>query len=186
MPNNRKIYTKTGDKGTTDLIGGTRVPKYHKKIEAFGTVDELNSFVGLIRDNTENKHIREVLIKIQEHLFILESLLAKDGSKLRESLPDLDDSDVELLEKEIDAMNEQLSPLTSFLLPGGHPTVSFCHIARTVCRRAERLTIKLNETYIVGTLAVRYLNRLSDYFFVLARKFSKDLNVPENLWKPRV
>ncbi len=181
-----KIYTKTGDKGTTALIGGTRVPKYHEKIEAYGTVDELNSFVGLIRDQEIDEHSKEVLLEIQSTLFILESLLAKDSSESTKALPQLKESDITLLEKEIDRMNEVLPPLKSFVLPGGHTTVSYCHIARTVCRRAERLVIKLSADYEVNPLEIQYLNRLSDYFFVLARKFSYDLKVPETLWKPRI
>jgi cob(I)alamin adenosyltransferase len=181
-----KIYTKTGDKGTTSLIGGTRVPKYHEKIEAYGTVDELNSFTGLIRDKDIDEHSKEVLFEIQNVLFVLGGLLAKDDSKETKDLPGLKESDVAFLESEIDEMNKHLPSLKSFVLPGGHPTVSLCHIARTVCRRAERLVIKLSLDYDVNPLEIKYLNRLSDYFFVLARKFSYDAGVPENLWKPRV
>ncbi len=180
-----KIYTKTGDKGTTALIGGTRVPKYHEKIEAYGTVDELNSFTGLIRDQDIDEHSKKVLFEIQNVLFVLGGLLAKDDSDGTKSLPVLKESDVELLENEMDKMNELLPPLKSFILPGGHTVVSYCHIARTVCRRAERLVIKLSVNYEVNPLEIKYLNRLSDYFFVLARKLSYDMNVSENLWNPR-
>ena len=180
-----KIYTKTGDKGTTALIGGARVPKYHEKIEAYGTVDELNSFVGLIRDQNIDNHIKDVLFVIQNTLFILESSLAQDDSGNTKLLPQLTGSDIKLLEDEIDDMNKTLPPLKAFILPGGHTTVSYCHIARTVCRRAERLVIKLSVNYKVNPLEIQYLNRLSDYFFVLARKLSYDLKVPETLWKPR-
>jgi len=181
-----KIYTKTGDKGRTALIGGTRVPKYDIRIEAYGTVDELNAFIGLLRDREIDTHSKEILLEIQERLFTLESSLAQDGKQLKVDLPVLHTDDVELLEKEIDDMNEQLPPLTAFVLPGGHPVVSYCHIARTVCRRAERLTLRMNEKFPVDSLNIQYLNRLSDYLFVLARKLSKDLKAPESLWKPRV
>ncbi|MBN2639591.1 MAG: cob(I)yrinic acid a,c-diamide adenosyltransferase [Bacteroidales bacterium] len=182
-----KIYTKTGDKGTTALIGGKRVPKYHIRIEAYGTVDELNSFIGLIRDQEVDSHSREILIEIQDRLFTLESQLAKESDEnLMHPLPELHDEDVTLLEKEIDAMNEELPELTSFVLPGGHPTVSYCHVARTVCRRAERLTIRLNEEFSLAPINIQYLNRLSDFLFVLARKFTKDFDAPESLWKPRI
>jgi len=184
MANNWKIYTKTGDKGNTSLIGGRRVPKYHIRIEAYGTVDELNAFVGLIRDQKIDEHSSEVLLEIQNCLFIMESVLAKDEKASSRALPELREEDVILLEKEIDRMNEQLPKLTSFVLPGGHPTVSMCHVARTVCRRAERLVIKLNEEYAVQPVTMQYLNRLSDYFFVLARKFTSDLGLDELLWKP--
>ena len=186
MSNGKKIYTKTGDKGTTSLIGGTRVPKYHARIEAYGTVDELNSFVGLLRDQDIDAHSKELLLEIQDRLFTLESILAVDSERHLKSLPDLKEEDIQLLEKEIDIMNESLPELTSFTLPGGHPTVSYCHVARTICRRAERLTIKLNESFFVPPIVITYLNRLSDYLFVLARKFSHDFGVEESLWKPRI
>jgi cob(I)alamin adenosyltransferase len=182
-----KIYTKTGDKGETSLIGGTRVPKYHDRIEAYGTLDELNSFIGLIRDQKIDEHSREVLIEIQDRVFTAESILALDpGYKPLRKLPEIMEEDILLLEKEIDKMNETLPPITNFVLPGGHSTVSYCHIARTVCRRAERLTIKLAQHYEVNELVIKYLNRLSDYLFVLSRKLAKDLNVIETPWKARV
>lgn len=183
---NWKIYTKTGDKGSTALIGGTRVPKYHERIEAYGTVDELNSWVGLIRDQQIDTHSKGVLLEIQDRLFTIESLLATDteaGGKIK--LPKIQPKDAEVLEKEIDRMNEQLSELTKFILPGGHPTVSYCHLARTVCRRAERLIIKLNESLPVDPSVLIYMNRLSDYFFVLSRFFSSQLNTPETHWNAR-
>ncbi len=186
MSKTLKIYTKTGDKGTTALIGGTRVPKYHEKIEAYGTVDELNAFVGLIRDQKIDKHSKEILLEIQDRLFTMESLLAKDDKKSKITLPDLESADIQKLENEIDNINGTLPKLTSFILPGGNSIVSYCHIARTVCRRTERIVIKLAGNYDVNPLIIQYLNRLSDYFFVLARKFSHDFNVPENLWKPHV
>lgn len=182
-----KIYTKTGDKGQTSLIGGTRVPKYHPRIEAYGTVDELNSYIGLIRDHDINENIRELLIYIQDRLFTLESQLAHDPeTKLSRPLPKIFESDIEQLEKAIDKMNEDLPPLTSFILPGGHVVVSYCHVARCVCRRAERICIRLSEVHPVNPLDIKYLNRLSDYLFVLARKLGQDFNAPETLWKPRI
>ena len=186
MDEKQKIYTKTGDKGTTALIGGKRVPKYHIRIEAYGTVDELNAYIGLIRDQEIDAQSKTILLEIQDRLFTLESQLAKDTDTPIKMLPELHPDDVTLLEKEIDAMNTQLPELTTFVLPGGHPTVSYCHIARTVCRRAERLTIKMNEEFPVDPINIQYLNRLSDYLFVLARKFTFDLKAPESPWKPRV
>jgi len=181
-----KIYTKTGDKGFTALIGGKRVPKYHLRIETYGTVDELNAFVGLIRDQAIDQHSHEILLEIQDRLFTLESSLAVDTEAPIKALPQLEDDDIVLLENEIDHMNEELPELTSFILPGGHPTVSYCHVARTVCRRAERLIIKLNTEFPIASVNIRYLNRLSDYLFVLARKFTSDLGLSESLWRPRV
>jgi len=186
MNKKRKIYTRTGDKGKTALIGGTRVPKYDIRIEAYGTVDELNSYVGLIRDQKIDNRSKELLLEIQDRLFTLESILAQDNKSKAYALPVLHPEDVELLEKEIDKMNEHLPELTAFILPGGHPVVSYCHIARTVCRRAERLTIRMNEEYPTDVLNIQYLNRLSDYLFVLSRKFSYDLEISESLWKPRI
>lgn len=179
-----KIYTKGGDKGETSLLGGTRVPKYHEKIEAYGTLDELNSFVGLIRDQQIDDHYKEILLIIQNKLFIAESHLAADRPESSEKLPSLTLEDIELLEKEIDKMNEDLPELRSFILPGGHTIVSYSHIARTICRRAERLVIKLSEKYDTDILIIKYLNRLSDYFFVLARKIANDLDVDDIPWKP--
>ena len=186
MSKDWKIYTKTGDKGTTALIGGTRVPKYHERIEVYGTIDELNAFIGLLRDQDIDYHSKEMLIEIQERLFTLESLVALDPDKKMDSLPQLEDSDVVLLEKEIDKMNEQLPPLTAFILPGGHQVVSTTHICRTICRRAERLIIKLSKNSTVDEVSIRYLNRLSDYLFVLGRKFAMDLKAEEVVWKPRL
>lgn len=179
-----KIYTKGGDKGQTSLLGGTRVPKYHIRIDAYGTVDELTSYIGLVRDVISKSHYKEILLQIQNNLFTLESHLAADSAKSAEKLPTLGEEDILVLENEIDKMNEVLPELHSFILPGGHPAVSYCHIARTICRRAERLTIKLSEEYPVNELLIKYLNRLSDYFFVLARKVAFDLNIPDTLWKP--
>jgi cob(I)alamin adenosyltransferase len=182
-----KIYTKTGDKGQTSLIGGTRVPKFHPRIEAYGTIDELNSYIGLIRDHDIAAHFKEVLLEVQDRLFTAESLVALDPeSKVEVKLPQLFDSDIELLEREIDAMNEALPELSNFILPGGHPLVSYCHIARCVCRRAERLIIRLNQSQPVPEKVIQYLNRLSDYLFVLARRLGKDFDAPEMPWKARL
>ncbi|MFL5763528.1 MAG: cob(I)yrinic acid a,c-diamide adenosyltransferase [Bacteroidia bacterium] len=181
-----KIYTKTGDKGQTSLIGGTRVPKHHIRIESYGTVDELNSWIGLIRDQQMDAHTGEILIEIQDRLFTIGSSLASDPEKSKMKIPDLKETDVELLEKEIDSMNSVLPEMRSFVLPGGHTTVSYCHIARCVCRRAERLTIHLSENSFVAELVIKYLNRLSDYLFVLSRKLTQDLNAREIPWKPRM
>jgi cob(I)alamin adenosyltransferase len=182
-----KIYTKTGDQGKTSLIGGTRVLKFHPRIEAYGTIDELNSYIGLIRDHDIAPHFKEVLLEIQDRLFTAESLVALDpASKIEVKLPQLHDSDIELLEKEIDAMNEVLPELSSFILPGGHPVVSYCHVARCVCRRAERLIIRLNQSQTVPDRVIPYLNRLSDYLFVLARRLGKDVNATETPWKARI
>lgn len=181
-----KIYTKGGDKGQTALIGGTRVPKYHQRIEAYGIIDELKSYIGLIRDLSEDKAIRDLLFEIQDRLFTTESLIASDSEESAEKLPKLFETDVELLEKSIDKMNETLPELSSFIMPGGHPLASHTHIARTICRRAERQTIKAAEEFGIDPLAVKYLNRLSDFLFVLARKFAIELGGEEITWKPRV
>jgi len=181
-----KVYTKTGDKGETSLIGGTRVPKHHIRIESYGTVDELNSYIGLIRDQKIDEQSKTVLIEIQDRLFTIGSSLASDPEKSKMKIPDLKEEDIVFLEKEIDKMDESLPEMKSFVLPGGHTTVSFCHIARCVCRRAERLTIQLSENDYVNELVIKYLNRLSDYLFVLSRKLSQDLNASEIPWKPRM
>ena len=180
-----KVYTKTGDKGTTALFGGARVPKNHIRIEAYGTVDELNSYIGLIRDSVSHKNLRIILKEIQDRLFTTGAILATDPNKKNVKTPDLMDADVTVLENEIDSMEEQLEPLKSFILPGGHPTVSFCHVARCVCRRAERLTVALNHIEPVLPLTIQYLNRLSDYLFVLARFIAKINNADEVCWLPR-
>ncbi len=187
-----KVYTKTGDTGTTALFGGTRVSKHHIRIESYGTVDELNSHIGLIRDQEINFHYKEVLIEIQDRLFTVGAILAtppeketlKSGEKRLKNLGILE-SDIEYLENEIDKMEESLPPMTHFVLPGGHTTVSYCHIARCVCRRAERLSVHLNDIEPTDELVIKYLNRLSDYLFVLARKLSFDLKADEVQWIPR-
>jgi cob(I)alamin adenosyltransferase len=184
MSNQNKIYTKGGDKGQTSLLGGTRVPKSHDRIESYGTLDELNSFIGLLSDQPMGAHYKAVLFDIQQNIFVAESRLASDKPENLHRLPSLSEKDIIQLEQEIDQMNEGLHELRSFILPGGHPIVSYCHIARTVCRRAERITIRLSKKYEVEEIIIKYLNRLSDYLFVLGRRFSHDLKVNEVLWKP--
>ena len=181
-----KIYTKTGDKGETGLLGGTRVPKNHVRIEAYGTVDELNSFIGLIRDQKIDEHSKSILIEIQDRLFTMGSDLASDPGKSKVKIPELKEEDIVLLEKEIDKMNEILPEMRSFVLPGGHTTVSYCHVARCVCRRAERCVMHLSQNSPVNNMVIKYLNRLSDYLFVLSRKISHDLKAVEIPWKPRL
>jgi cob(I)alamin adenosyltransferase len=180
-----KVYTKTGDKGTTALFGGKRVHKHHLRIEAYGTVDELNSHIGLIRDQEVDKRIFDTLIEVQDRLFTLGSILATPPENTKVKLPQLIEGDVTFLENEIDKMNETLPEMRSFVLPGGHTTVSYCHIARCVCRRAERITTHLAEEEEVGELVLIYLNRLSDYIFVLSRKLTQDLGAQEIPWEAR-
>lgn len=181
-----KIYTKTGDKGTTSLFGGKRVPKHHIRIESYGTVDELNSYIGLIRDQKIDKNTFNVLIEIQDRLFTLGSMLATEPGNEKVKVPQLFEEDITLLENEIDKMNDVLPEMRSFVLPGGHPTVSYCHIARCVCRRAERLAVHLSEIEPVQEIVVKYLNRLSDYLFVLSRKLTQDNKANEIPWKARM
>lgn len=187
-----KVYTKTGDKGTTALFGGTRVPKHHIRIESYGTVDELNSYIGLIRDQDINVLYQEALIEIQDRLFTVGAILATDPEKAilkngkeRLNIPKISEGDIAFLENEIDTMESFLPQMTHFVLPGGHTTVSFCHIARCVCRRAERLSVQLNELEPTDEFVLKYLNRLSDYLFVLARKLTFDLHAKEVKWIPR-
>jgi cob(I)alamin adenosyltransferase len=180
-----KIYTKTGDKGQTSLIGGTRVPKHHLRIENYGTVDELNSHIGLVRDTFQHHHTQETLKLIQDRLFTIGASLASDPIKSKMKIPDLLQTDIELLEKEIDAMNEVLPELKNFILPGGNTVSSYSHVARCVCRRAERLTVHLSETEFVDDKVIIYLNRLSDYLFVLARFILHINNSSEIPWHPR-
>lgn len=181
-----KIYTKTGDKGTTALFGGKRVSKAHDRINAYGTVDELNSYIGLLRDQKVNEPNKSILIEIQDRLFTLGSILATEQGNTKVNIPEIAESDIAFLENEIDKMNERLPDMRNFILPGGHQSVSFCHIARCVCRRAERLTIALSEHEEVAEVVVKYLNRLSDYLFVLSRLMTKELNADEISWKPRM
>jgi cob(I)alamin adenosyltransferase len=181
-----KIYTKTGDQGLTSLIGGTRVKKSHLRIDTYGTVDELNSYLGLVGDQPVNAGRQAFLRQIQDRLFTIGASLASDPERSRMKIPDLLESDIEALEKAIDAMDEHIPPLKVFVLPGGHPSVSFCHIARCVCRRAERLAIALQEQSFVEDLVIKYLNRLSDYLFVLSRMMAHELGAEEIPWKPRM
>ena len=186
-----KIYTKTGDEGETSLLGGTRLPKHHIRIESYGNVDELNSFIGLVKDQVisdarlKNLNIDEVLLQIQDRLFTIGSHLAADPENNKMKLPSISESDVVILEREIDSMEEKLPEMKNFILPGGHSTVSFCHVARCVCRRAERSVIRLAENEKVNEIIYKYLNRLSDYLFVLSRRLCLELDVTEQPWKPR-
>jgi len=187
-----KIYTKTGDKGTTSLFGGTRVSKYDLRIEAYGTIDELNSYIGLIRDQKIDKHTSIILLKIQHELFTLGSMLATSpekkvlkSGKERLNISKINAKSIELLENEIDTMNEDLPQMTHFILPGGHTTVSYCHIARCICRRAERISTQLSDESSIEPQILVYLNRLSDYLFVLARKLTIDNKAQEIKWIPK-
>jgi cob(I)alamin adenosyltransferase len=183
-----KIYTKTGDKGTTSLIGGTKVPKSHIRIEAYGTVDELNSWIGLCCDLTEDKKGKAMLREIQDRLFTIGSSLACDPEKEpKMKIPDLKEADITLLENEIDMMNESLPVMKSFIIPGGHPAISNFHIARCICRRAERCCVRLEtENEEIEPIVIKYLNRLSDYLFVMARFAGLQLKTEEIPWRPRV
>lgn len=187
-----KIYTKTGDKGTTSLFGGTRISKNHIRIDSYGTIDELNAWLGLIRDQEIDDHSKKILSNIQDKLFTIGAILATDPDKTllksgeeRLNIPKIYASDIELLENEMDTMNNSLPPMAHFILPGGHTTVSYCHIARTVCRRSERMATRLFEKEPFDGIILSYINRLSDYLFVLARKLSKDLKVDEIKWIPK-
>jgi cob(I)alamin adenosyltransferase len=178
-----KIYTKTGDGGTTSLFGGKRVSKADLRIDTYGTVDELNSFMGLVRDQEVNQKRKEILVNIQNQLFIIGSILATEPGNTKVKIPSLAEDQITFLENEIDGMESELEPMRFFILPGGHPAVSFCHIARTVCRRAERLTIALHQQEAIEPLVIKYLNRLSDYLFVLSRKMTKELGSEEIPWQ---
>ena len=183
-----KIYTKTGDKGTTSLIGGTKISKSNIRIESYGTVDELNSWIGVIRDHITEALLREQLKEIQDRLFTIGSALACDPDKeTKLKIPDLHQGDIEFLEKAIDGMNESLPEMKAFILPGGHPAVSFAHVARCVCRRAERICVAMqDEGMEMEALVLQYLNRLSDYLFIVARYAGNLLNAEEIQWKPRI
>ena len=183
-----KIYTKTGDGGKTGLIGGTRVSKAHIRIDAYGTVDELNSYMGLVYDLVADENIKTILQEIQDRLFTIGSLLATDpGKDVKMAIPHLKEDDVVLLEQQIDKMNEQLPEMRSFILPAGHPTVSTIHIARCVSRRTERICVQMADMgEKVDEIIIRYLNRLSDYLFTLARFVGMNLKVDEIYWKARV
>jgi len=181
-----KIYTKKGDNGTTGLIGGTRILKSSLRIEAYGTIDELNSYIGLVRDQDIHEYYKKQLIEIQDRLFTIGSSLAADPEKSTMKIPDLHASDIEVLENWMDEMEEVLPEMKNFVLPGGHQTVSFCHVARCVCRRGERIIVDLNQHEFVADLVISYVNRLSDYLFVLSRKITLDLGAIEQPWQPRM
>ncbi|MCG9912531.1 MAG: cob(I)yrinic acid a,c-diamide adenosyltransferase [Flavobacteriales bacterium] len=179
-----KIYTKKGDTGETSLLGGSRVKKYDMRIEAYGTVDELNSYLGLLRD-FGNENRKAEIKTIQDNLFTMGSHLALEPGKTNIKLPQINESDVKALEDSIDEMDATLPPLKNFILPGGHPSVSHAHVARCICRRAERRCTELNEHYTYDPIIVSYLNRLSDYLFTLARMFASEYGVEETPWTPR-
>jgi len=183
-----KIYTKTGDLGTTSLIGGTKVPKSNIRIDAYGTIDELNSFIGLTADQITYQPVKDILKEIQDRLFTIGSSLACDPEKeTKLKIPDLKEVDIELLEKEMDKMNEELTEMKSFILPGGHVAISTTHVTRCVCRRAERICVNMQENELfVDPQVIKYLNRLSDYLFVLARFIGHLLRVEDIPWKPRI
>jgi cob(I)alamin adenosyltransferase len=185
MAEKAKIYTKGGDLGETSLLSGTRVMKSHDRVEAYGTIDELNAFIGYLRDQLTREAYREILLSVQENLFVAEALIAEDPDKPVSGLPQLEEAAIITLESEIDRMTAELEPLGSFIIPGGHPMVSLCHVCRTVCRRAERTLIRLHLNSSVTPIIIRYLNRLSDYFFVLARKISREAEVMPVTWPPK-
>lgn len=180
-----KIYTKTGDQGTTALFGGKRVSKAELRIDTYGTIDELNSYIGLLRDQPVNTSRKEILVSIQDRLFTIGAILATEPGNTKVKVPSLHEDDIAKLEQEIDLMDGKLEPMRFFVLPGGHQSVSFGHIARTVCRRSERLVIALNNEEGVNPLVIKYLNRLSDYLFVLCRMMTKDLSAEEIPWHPK-
>ncbi|MCE2731865.1 MAG: cob(I)yrinic acid a,c-diamide adenosyltransferase [Cyclobacteriaceae bacterium] len=179
-----KIYTKTGDKGTTALFGGKRVAKNDLRVEAYGTIDELNSWLGLLRDQPVNTLRKELLIQIQNDLFVIGSILATEPGNDKVKVPSLKAEHIQDLEKAMDEMDLVLPPMRFFVLPGGHPTVSYCHIARTVCRRAERNILSLHQAEPVSEWVLQYVNRLSDYLFMLSRKLTAELNAQEIPWIP--
>jgi cob(I)alamin adenosyltransferase len=178
-----KIYTKKGDKGKSQLLGGSMVDKNHIKLECYGTIDELNSFIGNIYDQEISIFHKEILFKIQNQLFNLGSIISFDGEKDKIKLPNITTQNIKMMEKAIDKMEEELPMLRAFILPSGHPTASKCHIARTVCRRAERNLVALSQEEQIDNLHMQYLNRLSDYLFVLARAILKDKNAQEIQWQ---
>jgi len=181
-----KIYTKTGDQGTTALFGGKRVSKADLRINTYGTVDELNSYMGLLRDQEVNQKRKTILIEIQDRLFTIGSILATEPGNTKVKIPSLTETDIQFLETEIDQMDAALPPMKFFVLPGGHASVSFGHVTRTVCRRAERLVIELDTIERVESLVIKYLNRLSDYLFMLCRKMTDELGAEEIPWKPKM
>jgi cob(I)alamin adenosyltransferase len=180
-----KIYTKKGDSGLTGILGGTRLPKAHLRIEAYGTVDELNASIGLLRDHLTQDELRNDLLKVQEELFTIGAQLASDPAKNKMELPMINESNVSYLERRMDEMEAGLPEMKSFILPGGHPNVSLAHLCRTICRRAERHCVGLSTIDQVNPLILQYLNRLSDYFFVLSRHIGRILGIQEIPWRPR-
>jgi cob(I)alamin adenosyltransferase len=179
-----KIYTKAGDSGTSTLLGGNIVPKDHPRLEAYGTLDELNSWIGLIRDQLTDEEMRETLLRIQDRIMVGSTILASEKKDTSVTVPELHEKDISFLEMKIDRMDKLLKPLQSFILPGGHNTVSYCHLARTTCRRAERYSVKFIKNSEQTSILVKYLNRLSDYLFTLARKIAMDLKIEEIIWQP--
>lgn len=181
-----KIYTKAGDRGTSTLLGGSIVPKDHPRLEAYGTLDELNSWMGLIRDQLSDEEMRETLLKIQDRIMVGSTILASEKKDSAVPVPELHEEDISFLETEIDRMDQKLEPLQFFILPGGHTTVSYCHLARTTCRRAERYSVKFIKNSDQTAILVKYLNRLSDYLFILARKIAWELKIEEKIWQPDI
>lgn len=178
-----KIYTKTGDKGSTSLFGGKRVSKHNLRIEAYGTLDELLAYTGLVRDYIDQED-KDILIKIQNTLFNVGSHLATpmNNDKAQSKLPNVSEDDIVILENEMDNIDKTLEPMTNFVLPGGHPTVSHCHVARTICRRAERRISALADIEEIDGILIKYVNRLSDYLFILSRKYAEKLEIKEVIW----
>jgi cob(I)alamin adenosyltransferase len=181
-----KVYTKTGDKGETSLVGGKRAAKSDLRLEAYGTVDELLAFIGLLRDQQINDAHKDILLQVQNDLMTCSAILAYDFENKSIKLPTITEKEILFLEKEIDNIEETLEPLFTFIIPGGHPIISLGHVARTVCRRTERVVVKLAEEAEVPENVIKYLNRLSDYLFVLTRRLSADLNIRESAWKPNL
>ena len=181
-----KIYTKTGDKGQTSLVGGKRVPKYDERVEAYGTIDELNSHLGLVRDLLTDEKLRAIVLDLQNQLFVAASIVASDSEEIMKKMPQISLENISSLELMMDEMSEDLPPLKNFVLPGGHVLASQAHIARTICRRAERLSLKATNPDILAVNTVtKYLNRLSDYLFILARQFANKNGAGDVLWEPK-
>lgn len=180
-----KIYTKRGDRGETSLIGGQRVPKYDDRVEAYGTIDELNSYLGLIHDLSDEDNIKNNLLRIQNILFIAESRVAADSVQALSQLPELQEEEIHFLEQEIDRISNTLPALKNFVLPSGHYLASHTHISRTICRRAERITLKASVQQDIDANVLIYLNRLSDFLFILARYFANKLGKGDILWQSK-
>src|SRR5690554_3894772 len=182
-----KIYTKTGDQGLTSLLGGSRVSKAHIRVEAYGTIDELNANVAHLKDKLKidrfDEPVTALLHQVNKHLFDIGSLLALENDKYKGKIASFDPESITLLEKQIDYMDEKLPPLRAFILPGGHQMVSWCYVCRTVCRRAERTMVRLHEEEPIQPDYIAYVNRLSDYLFTLARYIAVTYNVEEDKWK---